>query len=262
MSTKKSKIVLFILSPDKKQSTMTSSAAERAAKALMGASRNRPSRHMSQTTSSSSSGPMSSSMTSGGGSGTEESSSYPADSSSSTDRDGGGGPSFMNHLQSQYESLSERLAREVASARGPPKGGGRGKSPGNSSRRVRWAETARIASTMDADRAAANDFGDDGHDMPRSPMDALADLFQRKYTLPIFLLSTTAIFLLVHLAGGPNDDGHVRYDGQSSSSSSSSSLSLGGTSSYLSQRGQSPGGMTPGGMTRSGEIEDLGKLFD
>ncbi|KAL3807770.1 hypothetical protein ACHAXA_007583 [Cyclostephanos tholiformis] len=255
---------------------MTSSAAERAAKALMGANRNRPSRHMSQVTSLSAlSGLPSSSMTSGGGSGTEESSSsYPVESSSSsTDRDrggggptssssspgvgGGGGPSFMNHLQSQYESLSERLAREVASSTNvsgtaspllPKSGSRRGKSPGNSSRRVRWAEMARIASTVDADRA--NNVTDDDDDMPRSPMEALADLFQRRYTLPIFLLLTTAIFLLVHLSGGPNDDGQVRYNGQSSSSSSS----LGETSSYSSQRGQSPGGI-PGGITRSGGIE-------
>jgi hypothetical protein len=271
---------------------MTSSAAERAAKALMGANRNRPSRHMSQVTSLSAlSGLPSSSMTSGGGSGTEESSSsYPVESSSSsTDRDrggggptssssspgvgGGGGPSFMNHLQSQYESLSERLAREVASSTNvsgtaspllPKSGSRRGKSPGNSSRRVRWAEMARIASTVDADRA--NNVTDDDDDMPRSPMEALADLFQRRYTLPIFLLLTTAIFLLVHLSGGPNDDGQVRYNGQSSSSSSS----LGETSSYSSQRGQSPGGI-PGGITRSGGIEgdmtrsvgieDLGELF-
>ena len=60
---------------------------------------------------------------------------------------------------------------------------------------------------MDADRG---DGGDGG--VASSPMDVLADLFRRKYTLPVFLVSTASIFLLVHLAGGPDGDSFARYD--------------------------------------------------
>jgi uncharacterized membrane protein len=91
-------------------------------------------------------------------------------------------------------------------------------------------------------------------------MDVLADLFRRKYALPVFLASTASIFLLVHLAGGPNDDSFARYDrggggggGGSSSSSSSSSSSMASSSS---QQG------IPGGMMRSGGFEDVGERFD
>ena len=88
---------------------------------------------------------------------------------------------------------------------------------------------------MDADRAARaslGDVGDGGDGVASSPMDVLADMFRRKYTLPVFLVSTASIFLLVHLAGGPNDNSFARYDrgggGGGGSSSSSSSSSTGG----------------------------------
>lgn len=105
----------------------------------------------------------------------------------------GGIPSFMAGTEGQYASLSERLAREEEEL-----GGG--------SRRVRWAETAAAASTMDAANAA------EGEGV--SPMDALADLFARKYTLPAFLVATAGIFLLVHLSGTPDETSVERYDPQ------------------------------------------------
>lgn len=240
------------------------SAATRAAQALLGASRNRPSMSQGRTSSSGSG------SNSGGNESvnTRESSCY-AKYSDRTSGGGGssdtGGPSFMQDLQSQYESLSDRLAREVSMSaaasinRSPSsgnstnsnnnnkKGGGILKS--SSARRVRWAETARIASTMDADRASA-ERDDDDVLLDRSPIDVLADLFQRKYTLPIFLVVTTAIFLLVHLAGGPNDDTFARYDSTRSGDGLPSKA-----------QGLNPGenqqvirGMFPGSMTRSGIV--------
>ncbi len=129
---------------------------------------------------------------------------------------GGGGPLFMDDLQSQYESLSEKLAREnntnssnfdPSTQQSDIKSGTSGKP----SRKVRWAETAAVASTLDAENAA----GDDPDRYERSPMDIISDLFQRKYTLPIFLITTLAIFLMVHLAGG-GDEKYKRYDASSS----------------------------------------------
>lgn len=250
-------------------------AANRAAKALMGTSRNRPSRSMSQT----SDGHLSSSSPGSdiGGMGEEAACvsdredpssgvSGPYDTSSSSSSGGGGGggagsgsgvgPSFMRDLQLQYESLSERLAREVVTGtlpQSPTSGGSNGnpkggilKSSSDSSRRVRWAETARIASTMDGDRATAEREEEDGP--PRTPMEVLADLFQRKYTLPIFLVATTAIFLLVHLGGGPDDDtAFARYDYNRGDGLPSNAL------------GMTPGAedlrMFPGAMTRSGTVD-------
>ena len=245
-------------------------AAKRAAQALLGASRNRPSMSQGRT---SSSGSGHGSSNSGGDNNVAEVSdesdntreSGYAEYSDRTSSGGGGssdtgrGPSFMRDLQSQYESLSDRLAREVSMSAGTNrspssgnssssnnnnnKGGGILKS--SSARRVRWAETARIASTMDADRASAERNDDDLLD--RSPMDVLADLFQRKYTLPIFLVVTTAIFLLVHLTSGPNDDTFARYDPNRSGDSLPSKAQ-----GLIPGENQQIGGLFPGSMTRSG----------
>lgn len=112
----------------------------------------------------------------------------------------------MDDVQAQYESLSERLARENNNTMsGNSAASGGSKKP---SRKVRWAETAAIASTMDGQNAAASD---DPDYTPRSPMDIVSDLFTKKYTLPIFLGGTALIFLMVHLAGGPNEDSLARY---------------------------------------------------
>lgn len=183
------------------------SAANKAAKALKGSSRNRPSLSMSQAqiNPSASVGDLSADNLG-------ESANYGSFST--------GGPLFMDDLQSQYESLSEKLAREennMNSSNFNPSSSGYQdtksgfSSSGNSkSRKVRWAETAAVASTLDAENAAAADY-DDPDRYDRSPMDIISDLFQRKYTLPIFLVMTSAIFLLVHMAGG-GDEKYKRFD--------------------------------------------------
>ncbi|KAL7437756.1 hypothetical protein ACHAXM_005825 [Skeletonema potamos] len=188
---------------------MTSAATE-AAKTLKGSRRNRPSLSMSQAQinpSSASVGDLSA-----------ENLGEPANNFGGSFTTGSG-PLFMDDLQSQYESLSEKLAREnnTNSSNFDPstqhsdiKSGTTGKS----SRKVRWAETAAVASTLDAENAAAASNGDDPDRYERSPMDIISDLFQRKYTLPIFLFSTLAIFLMVHLAGG-GDEKYKRYDASS-----------------------------------------------
>ncbi len=159
-------------------------AANRAAKPLMGVSRNRPS-HASRDISGDN----------GGGS-----------SSSAPSGSDGSGPLLIQDLQSQYESLSDKLARENAELNNalstPPtsssSGSGGDKQTKNKiSRKVRWAETAAIASTID-DR--------NNHD---ENMDVLSEIFQRRHSLPIALLVTTGIFLLVHFVGRPNPNSVV-----------------------------------------------------
>lgn len=109
----------------------------------------------------------------------------------------GSTPLFMDEVNSQFKSLSERLAQENAENKAPSSAGGttsetagKGKKP-----KVRWAETAALASTLDASKA-----NDEEH-VSSSPLEAVADLFQKKYTLPVFLLVATSIFLMVHLTG-------------------------------------------------------------
>ena len=185
------------------------SAAKKAAKALKGSSRNRPSLSMSQAqiNPSASVGDLLSEENLG------ESANYGSITT--------GGPLFMDDLQSQYESLSEKLAREEntmnssnydpsSSGYQETKSSGFSSSGGSKSRKVRWAETAAVASTLDAENAAASDY-DDPDRYDRSPMDIISDLFQRKYTLPIFLVMTSAIFLLVHMTGG-GDEKYKRFD--------------------------------------------------
>eukprot|EP00584_Thalassiosira_punctigera_P023283 CAMPEP_0172561296 /NCGR_PEP_ID=MMETSP1067-20121228/92323_1 /TAXON_ID=265564 ORGANISM="Thalassiosira punctigera, Strain Tpunct2005C2" /NCGR_SAMPLE_ID=MMETSP1067 /ASSEMBLY_ACC=CAM_ASM_000444 /LENGTH=164 /DNA_ID=CAMNT_0013351313 /DNA_START=125 /DNA_END=616 /DNA_ORIENTATION=- len=162
------------------------SAAERAARTLGASERNRPSRQMSSSSGLASSG-LRSSFNTGADSSGEGSGSGAGDPAAA--RGGGGpgngGPLFMDDLRGQYESLSEKLARESAAAEraAPSDGGGKG---GGGSRKVRWARTAAIASGMDAEKALADE--DDPDHVRRSPMDVLADLFRKKYTLPAFLL--------------------------------------------------------------------------
>ena len=152
------------------------SAASRAAKALAGVGRNRPSRSM-------------------GGS-----------SKASDVEDGGGGPEWTESHNSQYESLSDKLAKENA-AEAAALGND---DPSKMSRKVRWNETAKLASTMDAAHTL-NNPEDDPDYIPPSPIDTLSDLFTKKYTMPIFLIGATVIFLLVHLAG-PSDHSFDRYN--------------------------------------------------
>ena len=159
------------------------SAAAQAAKVLSGVGRNRPSRSMSKK----------SSDAGGGG---------------EDDLGTGGGPQFMESTYEQYESLSEKLARENAATQ-EEEGGGDDNN--KMSRKVRWAETARIASTMDAANAAAEE-NDEYMNSSSNPLDVLSDLFQKKYTLPIFLGLTTFIFLLVHLTGGNDENSFGRYN--------------------------------------------------
>lgn len=179
------------------------SAANKAAKTLKGSSRNRPSLSMSQAqiNPSASVGDLSADNNLGGS------------LTTGSMGGGGGGPLFMDDLQSQYESLSEKLARENND---PPSTLNSDIKSGNSksSRKVRWAETAAVASTLDAENAAAASNDDDPDRYERSPMEIISDLFQRKYTLPIFLITTLAIFLMVHLAGG-GDEKYKRYDASS-----------------------------------------------
>ena len=169
------------------------SAAARAAKAIAGAGRNRPSKLKAKSSDVDAETAASSTNSAGGGG-------------------GDGGPSWQQSLSSQYESLSEKLARENAKK----DGGDHDQSnndPDKMSRKVRWAETARIASTMDATGQQHNIINDDDEIIPPvSPLDIISDLFQKKYTLPIFLVLTTFIFMLVHLAGGPSDDSFERYN--------------------------------------------------
>lgn len=151
------------------------SAASRAAKALAGVGRNRPSRSM-------------------GG------------SSKASDVEDGGGPEWMESHNSQYGSLSDKLAKEnaaEAAALGE-------NDPSKMSRKVRWNETAKLASTMDAEHTL-NNPEDDPDYIPPSPIDTMSDLFTKKYTMPIFLIGATVIFLLVHLAG-PSDHSFDRYN--------------------------------------------------
>lgn len=126
----------------------------------------------------------------------------------------------MDDVQAQYESLSDKLAREASLGSTAPEtvtgdttisGKSKLKSSLKSkmkAKKVKWAETAAIASTMDGDNA---DEYDDEDYVPRSPLDILSDLFAKKYTLPIFLFMSAGIFLMVHLAGGPSDASFRRY---------------------------------------------------
>ena len=93
--------------------------------------------------------------------------------------------------------------------------------PSKMSRKVRWNETAKLASTMDAAHTL-NNPEDDPDYIPPSPIDTLSDLFTKKYTMPIFLIGATVIFLLVHLAG-PSDHSFDRYNPYGSSGSSDGS---------------------------------------
>lgn len=169
------------------------SAAARAAKAIAGAGRNRPSKLKAKSSD-------------------VDAETAASSTNSAAGAGGGGGPSWQQSLSSQYESLSEKLARENAKK----DGGDHDQSnndPDKMSRKVRWAETARIASTMDATGQQHNIINDDDEIIPPvSPLDIISDLFQKKYTLPIFLVLTTFIFMLVHLAGGPSDDSFERYN--------------------------------------------------
>ena len=118
-----------------------------------------------------------------------------AKSQKSTDEsaEGGSTPLFMDDVNSQYQSLSERLAKENASSSAPSSGA----SSTGRKQKVKWAETAALASTLDAAKAADND-----EDAPRSsPLETISDLFQKKYTMPVFLLASAGIFLMVHLTG-------------------------------------------------------------
>ena len=190
------------------------SAAKKAAKTLKGSRRNRPSLSMSQGTAASSVG--------------ESSGENLGNSFTARDAGGGGGgsggPLFMDELQSQYESLSEKLNREnknnTSSTQYSDTKSGGSSAGSKSSRKVRWAETAAVASTMDAENAAAAVNDDDPDRYERSPMEILSDLFQKSYTLPIFLIATLAIFLMVHLAGG-GDEKYKRYDAASNKASGS-----------------------------------------
>ena len=171
---------------------MTSAAANSAAKILGGSSRNRPSRSMSQQ-----------------------------GSNSDAPTNNQSGPPNS----SQFESLSERLLRENESSGAPGSGNGPNGGGGPDGRKVRFSETAALASTLDAANANPND--DDNDNDPnnsnrpqRSPLDVISDLFQNnKYALPTFLVMAAGIFALVHLAGGPTsaDDGLKRYSPQTTS---------------------------------------------
>jgi hypothetical protein len=137
----------------------------------------------------------------GGGNGSNSSSRAPSSSESD-------GPRFLQDLQSQYESLSDKLARENAEQNNgsstPPTSASSSDNGAKikTSRKVRWAETAAIASTLDTTHNKSNN--DDLDYDQREPMDVLSEIFQRRYTLPVVLLLTTGIFLLVHFVGRPN----------------------------------------------------------
>ena len=145
-----------------------SSAASKASKSMRSSKRNRPSIAMSK----------------------KETGETPETTTS------GSTPLFMDEVNSQYQSLSERLARENAENKtaSSATGSANPSSTTKKKQKVRWAETAALASTLDA--AKAND-----EELTRStPLEAISDLFQRKYTVPVFLLVATSIFLLVHLS--------------------------------------------------------------
>eukprot|EP00580_Thalassiosira_gravida_P018248 CAMPEP_0201661948 /NCGR_PEP_ID=MMETSP0494-20130426/4180_1 /ASSEMBLY_ACC=CAM_ASM_000839 /TAXON_ID=420259 /ORGANISM="Thalassiosira gravida, Strain GMp14c1" /LENGTH=109 /DNA_ID=CAMNT_0048140195 /DNA_START=9 /DNA_END=334 /DNA_ORIENTATION=- len=100
-----------------------SSAAERAARTLGSSSRNRPSRQMSASSfslraSSRSAGDSSREGGSGGGGGLGGSGySDPSNNdNNASNRSGGGGSLFMDDVKDQYESLSEKLAKENAAS--------------------------------------------------------------------------------------------------------------------------------------------------
>ena len=117
------------------------SAAARAAKAIAGAGRNRPSKIKAKSSD-------------------VDAETAASSTNSAAGAGGGGGPSWQQSLSSQYESLSEKLARE-----NEKKDGGdhdqSNNDPDKMSRKVRWAETARIASTMDATGQQHNIIDDD-----------------------------------------------------------------------------------------------------
>eukprot|EP00970_Alexandrium_tamarense_P008610 scaffold1637_cov195-Alexandrium_tamarense.AAC.1 len=187
---------------------MPSSAASKAAKSLGGSRRNRPSLSMSQNLSPADANEIASDL--------RDNSNNNIDSSGNgAPNSGSGRPLFMNELQSQYESLSERLARENELSSAPNSGGstlgGLSSSGGKKKKnKVRWSETAALASTLDG----AN--GEEDEDTnPRSPIDIISDLFHKKYTMPLFLVMATSIFLLVHLTG--DDNGEKLYSSQTNS---------------------------------------------
>jgi hypothetical protein len=170
------------------------SAANRAARPLTGASRNRPSHAIISPQTSSSSG------------------TAPPPSSSEGNTSNSSSPHFLQSSQ-QSESLSAKLAREDAAQNNPPFTSSGATTTGDntrsnnihkppSSRRVRWAETAAIASTMDTSTNENTD--DDNNTVHYEPMDVVSEIIQRRYTLPMVLFLTTSIFLLVHFVGRPN----------------------------------------------------------
>lgn len=189
---------------------MPSSAASKAAKSLGGSRRNRPSLSMSQNLSPADANEIASDLRD------NSSNNMGGDSSGNgAPNSGSGRPLFMNELQSQYESLSERLARENELSSAPNSGGsalgGLSSSGGKKkNNKVRWSETAALASTLDG----AN--GEEDEDTnPRSTIDIISDLFHKKYTMPLFLVMATSIFLLVHLTG--DDNGEKLYSSQTNS---------------------------------------------
>ena len=156
-----------------------SSAASKASKSMRGSKRNRPSIAMSK----------------------KETGESPETTSGST-------PLFMDEVNSQYQSLSERLARENAESRtlSSTTGSANPSKKSKKKQKVRWAETAALASTLDAAKA------NDEEQIRPSPLEAISDLFHRKYTVPVFLLVATSIFLLVHLSGR---DGNALFSSKS-----------------------------------------------
>lgn len=76
--------------------------------------------------------------------------------------------------------------------------------------KVRWAETAALASTLDAAKANVNEDDSDCPSPRSSPLEAISDLFQKKYTMPVFLIMATFIFLMVHLTGR-GEGGNMLY---------------------------------------------------
>eukprot|EP00804_Cyclotella_cryptica_P028024 CCRYP_003885-RF/>CCRYP_003885-RF protein AED:0.24 eAED:0.24 QI:261/0.93/0.88/1/0.87/0.76/17/258/1058 len=153
-----------------------SSAASKAAKNMGSSKRNRPSLSMSQR-----------------GSQDEDAAAIAPTNLQST-------PLFMDDVNSQYQSLSERLARENAMENPAPSSAADDSAPPRK-QKVRWAETAALASTLDAAKAGENDDDNDYPSSRSSPLEAISDLFQKKYTMPVFLIMATSIFLMVHLSG-------------------------------------------------------------
>jgi hypothetical protein len=118
-------------------------------------------------------------------------------------------PLFMDDVNSQYQSLSERLARENAMENPAPSSAVDDSAPPRK-QKVRWAETAALASTLDAARASGNEDDNDCPSPRSSPLEAISDLFQKKYTMPVFLIMATFIFLMVHLTGR-GEGGNMLY---------------------------------------------------